>query len=225
MLEKLVLNSAHAVRARRLFALVSALFVISCSQIPGDENLDDHPTEIDDDAFLGQLSLFEYCWAPGAISDYDRIDATQYTIDPRAVPGFYIVAGEFDDIATDDRILVVMSDMPSAPPCDRYRGFFARSDRDIAPVANWEAVAGEDAINAVGHLERECIESSAEQAFDRFGISGPREPGAAGASESDSFAGCKAAIRSLVYAVHVSIPIGGFVVTNVFGDLYVEELD
>jgi len=96
---------------------------------------------------------------------------------------------------------------------------------EIMPVENWRAAAGVDAVRALDRLQDECAVMSPEEAEQRFGVSKLRTPEGEIVTIADTFDACGRAVRSHVFGMHIRGPSREIVFSNVFGEIFVEEMN
>ncbi len=95
------------------------------------------------------------------------------------------------------------------------------------PVDDWTDSAGSDAVAAFETMRAECEALPGDEAMRRFGNPGRLMPGRGRGivtAGPEVFLGCETALLSLAYAVRFRSPDGEIVVSNIYGDVFIEEV-
>ena len=87
-------------------------------------------------------------------------------------------------------------------------------------------MAGSDAVAALEMLRARCEALPGDEAIREFGNPPRRtlDGGLAITGEPLFFNGCEGAVLSLAYAVRFRSPDGEIVVSNIYGDVFIEEV-
>lgn len=201
----------------RAFGLASALLSASCAVSPTTENV----------PLIEQISAGNQCVYPGALDIDPSLDPAQYTIDATAVPRFSLSGGPVYG-RSNVNAFIIASELDRATGCDTWAIVWIVTDDpaaiEILPVEDWRAVAGEAAVDTLDQLVADCIALPPEDAFSRFGddrMQDPRFNRAAFQTRDDT---CRMAVQSLAYGLRVRSPDGEVVVSNVFGQFFIEDL-
>lgn len=113
--------------------------------------------------------------------------------------------------------------------CRRFTEFLINVDPpetiDLEGVDDWPAVAGADAVEALRRVRAECLAMSRDEAVRTFGAFGFRAADGGIVAATTHEEACTAATQARSYALRITSPIGAAIVSNVFGEIFVEEVD
>lgn len=163
-----------------------------------------------------------------AVPLYDPLPALaadEYTVFDSAVPGFEI----FSDILEGGPYpsLLIATAMNHPDKCRRFTELLIDGDPPevivFERVDNWPAVAGADAVDALRRIRAECVAMSRDEAARTFGEFGFRAADGAIVAATTHEEACTAATQAQSYALRITSPIGASIVSNVFGEIFVEE--
>ncbi|MEM8590196.1 MAG: hypothetical protein AAGG65_19225 [Pseudomonadota bacterium] len=181
---------------------------------PGDTSLRD------------QVTVRQSCDAPEGFAErLGGQDRYRFTLEEGAVPAFHIFTG-----FNPGEALFFASSMWRAPDCTRITVITLSTQRpedvEFLPVDDWTDIAGSDAVAALEMLRARCEALPGDEAIREFG--NPPRRTADGrlvtTGESWFFNGCEGAVLSLAYAVRFRSPDGEIVVSNIYGDVFIEEI-
>lgn len=96
---------------------------------------------------------------------------------------------------------------------------------ELLPVTDWAADAGPEAVEALADLEAACRSLTPYQALAEFGVPMRLTPDGGIEIRFDQEDSCYFATRSYAYAIRVRGPEADFVVSNIFGDVFVEGVE
>ncbi len=200
-----------------LAALACPLVLSGCavSPRPGDTSLRD------------QVTVRQSCDAPeGYAERLGGQDRYRFTIEEGAVPAFHIRTG-----FNPGEALFFASSMIRAPDCTRITVIAVATQRpedvEFLPVDDWTDMAGSEAVAAFEMLRAECEALPDDEAIREFGNPPRRTADGRLATTGDPlhfFNGCEGAVLSLAYAVRFRSPDGEVVVSNILGDVFIEEI-
>ena len=204
-------------KATRVLVLTAASTLILASCTASHRSVEN--------SLIDQVTVRQSCDAPDGfaerLGDQDRF---RFTIDESAVPAFHIFAG-----FNPGEALFFASSMNRAPDCTRITTITISTqhpeDVEFLPVDDWTDTSGTDAIAAFEILRAECEALPRDEAMRRFGNPGELVPGRGILTAGrDVFLGCETALLSLAYAVRFRSPDGEIVVSNIYGDVFIEDL-
>ncbi|MEO1223544.1 MAG: hypothetical protein AAFX92_04900 [Pseudomonadota bacterium] len=152
------------------------------------------------------------------------LEADEYTVFDSAVPGFEIFSAILEPSPYPSRVVVTAMNHPDK--CRWFSEFLIDVDPpeavDIERVDDWLAVAGADAVDALRRIRAECVAMSREEAVRTFGAFGFRAANGAIVAATTHEEACTAATQARSYALRITSPVGAVIVSNVFGEIFVE---
>lgn len=191
---------------------------------------------LDDLCIVGQYSVSEagpladeigVIQRSDALPVYERLlalEANDYAISDSAVAGFEVFAG----VSNPGRFasFVIATAMNHPDKCRRFSECLFDVDPpeavDLEGVDDWPAVAGVDAVEALRPIRAECVAMSRDEAARTFGAFGFRAADGAIVAATTHAEACTAATQARSYALRITSPIGTVIVSNVFGEIFVE---
>ena len=154
------------------------------------------------------------------------LGADEFTVASSAVPGFRVFSGI--PYPGPFGSLIIVTAMHHPDECLRFTEFLISVTPPDAiefdGVNDWPAVAGIDAVDALRRLRTECMAMSREEAMQTFGEFGFRAPNGEIVEATTVAEACVAATQARSYALRITSPIGAVIVSNVFGQIFVEEI-
>jgi len=165
--------------------------------------------------------------APNIYYRLPALEADNYAISDSAVPGFEI----FSDLLYPDRFpaFVIVTAMNHPDECRRFTEFLIDADPheaiEFEGVEDWAAVAGADAVRALQRIRTECMGMSREEAIRTFGDFGFRAPDGEILEATTPREACFAATQAWTYALRITTPDGAAIISNVFGEIFIEEIN
>lgn len=121
----------------------------------------------------------------------------------------------------------VLSSLRSAPECKQYTMITiiadAGDDVEVLPVQDWPEVAGSGALEALDGYREECESLSYEERSRRFGPATGRDTAGRVFAISD-FSDCSLGTVARVYSIRFRGQRSDLVVSNVNGEVFVEDL-
>lgn len=202
----------------RAFCVTLLLLVTSCARPPTPDSV----------PLLEQVFVEHLCWRPGALTIYPSLDPSEYTVNASTLPRFSISGGPERDDRVSESFFIVASELARTRGCNAWAIIGILTDNpdaiEILPVGDWRVLAGEDAVDALDQLVTECTDLSAEEAFALFGDDTTHDPVFDLTRFQTSENVCRMAVQSLAYGLRIRSPDGEVIISNVFGQFFVEDL-
>jgi hypothetical protein len=171
---------------------------------------------------------------PQQLSELELM-AERYAIESDVVPNFVLFRLPFSEEVENFQFNVEGA-LERALGCQTFSGHqrvallvtaFSRraSEYQLLPVADWATQVNPEALEALASLEAECRELTPYEALIRFGVPMVRRPDGVVEVRFDRDDSCRLATRSYAYSFLISGPDSNLVVTNIYGQIFLEGIE